>query len=233
MELYGTKQVAEKLNLSVRTIRAYISREVFPVTTIRERPYTTKQTLENLLYLKSRGIPLTHYVENLDKPHKDGYNPENMSLRDFVDKGWTPRYSREYYLTNQNQKYSSGMGDPAQTDMFEEATYVKPKYLQLHGTDNDYDVPTTMYLREKEDMTAEELRQVVNDILQELKDYELELAKKDKGYTGRTIQVEKSGTGELMRELQKTIADQERDMYKLDKRVQELQKRIENLKKSK
>ena len=231
MELYGTKQVAEKLNLSIRTIRAYISREVFPVTTIRERPYTTKQTLENLLYLRSRGIPLTHYVENLDKPHKDGYNPENMSLRDYTEKGWTPRYSREYYLKNQKQSY--GMGDPAQTDMFEEATYVKPKYLQLHGSDNDYEVSTHMYLREKKDMSAEELRQVVSDILQELKDYEEVLAKKDKGYTGRTIQVEKSGTGELIRELQKTIADQERDIYKLDKRIQELQKRMENLKKSK
>jgi polyhydroxyalkanoate synthesis regulator phasin len=125
------------------------------------------------------------------------------------------------------------MGDPSQTDMFEEATYVEPKYLQLHDSRNDFDVINHMYLKTKEDMSAEELRKVVDDILQELKDYEGELAKKDKGYTGRTIQVEKSGTGELIRELQKTIAEQERETYKLDNRIQELQKRIESLKKSK
>jgi polyhydroxyalkanoate synthesis regulator phasin len=125
------------------------------------------------------------------------------------------------------------MGDPSQTDIFEEATYVKPKYLQLHDTQNDFNVLPTMYLREKEDMSAEELRKVVDDILQELKDYEGELAKKDKGYTGRTIQVEKSGTGELIRELQKTIAEQERETHKLHNRIQELQKRMESLKKSK
>jgi len=227
MDLYGTKQIAEKLEMSVKTIRAYISREYFPVVIKYSKCYVSKETLENLLFLKSRGFPLSSYVETLEKPHKDGYNPERMSLEDYKSKGWSPRWYR-------GQTYrTSGMGDPSQTDMFEEATYVKPKYLQLHGSENDFDVLPTMYLREKEDMSAEELRQVVNDILLELKDYEKELVKKDKGYTGRTIQVEKSGTGELVRELQKTIAEQERDIHKLDKRIQELQKRMENLKKSK
>jgi len=230
MELYGTKQIAEKLNLAVHTIRAYITREHFPVVVRFNRTFITKETLENLLYMRSRGMPISRYVEMLDKPHKDGFDPDGMSLRDYKEKGWTPRIRREH---SYNQRHSSGMGDPAQTDMFEEATYVEPKYLQLHDSRNDFDVSNHMYLKTKEDMSAEELRKVVDDILQELKDYEGELAKKDKGYTGRTIQVEKRGTGELIRELQKTIAEQERETYKLDKRIQELQKRMENLKKSK
>lgn len=227
MELYGTKQIAEKLNLAVHTIRAYINREHFPVVVKFNRTYITKETLENLLYMRSRGMPISRYVEMLDKPHKDGFDPDGMSLRDYQAKGWTPRPSRKHSYR------ASGMGDPSQTDMFEKATYVEPKYLQLHDSRNDFDVSNHMYLTTKEDMSAEELRKIVNDILQELKDYEEELVKKDKGYTGRTIQVEKSGTGELMRELQKTIAEQERDIYKLDNRIQELQKRMENLKKSK
>jgi len=234
MELYGTKQIAQKLNLAERTIRQYVSFEWFPVTNKHQRTFVSKETLENLLWLRSRGIPLSAYKETLEKPHKDGFDPENMSARDYLSKGWTPRPStiqaREIERYHQR---NSGMGDPSQTDIFEEATYVKPKYLQLHDTQNDFNVLPTMYLREKEDMSAEELRKVVDDILQELKDYEGELAKKDKGYTGRTIQVEKSGTGELIRELQKTIAEQERETHKLHNRIQELQKRMESLKKSK
>lgn len=226
MDLYGTKQIAAKLELSAKTIRAYISREYFPVAIKYSKCYISKETLENLLFLRSRGFPLSSYVETLEKPHKDGFDPERMSLKDYTSKGWSPRYTRtETYR-------ASGMGDPMQTDMWEDKEYIQPKYLQLHGTENenDFDVREYMYLKTKEEMNAEELKDAVNDILSELKEYEALLAKKDKGYTGRTIQVDKAGTRELINELQKTIAEQERDLYKLDKRIVELSKRIELLK---
>lgn len=224
MDLYGTKQIAAKLELSVKTIRAYIGREYFPVVIKYSKCYVSKETLENLLFLKSRGFPLSSYVETLEKPHKDAYDPERMSLNDYKSKGWSPRWMR-------TQSYrGSGMGDPMQTDMWEDKEYIQPKYLQLHDTQNDFGVINHMYLKTKEDMSAEELKDAVNDILSELKEYETLLAKKDKGYTGRTIQVDKAGTRELINELQKTIAEQERDLYKLDKRIVELSKRMELLK---
>lgn len=229
MELFGTKVLAEKLNLSKHTIRQYVCWEYFPITSKYQRTYVSKETLENLLYLRSHDIPIRMYKETLEKPHKDGYDPETMSMKDYTNKGWTPSHGRTYLL-NDRKGYSSGMGDPSQTNMFEETTYVQPKYLQLHDTQNDFGVSNNMYLKTKEEMDAQELKDAVKDILSELKEYEALLAKKDKGYTGRTIQVDKSGTGELIRELQKTIAEQEREMYKLDKRIKELGKRIELLK---
>lgn len=233
MELFGTKVLIEKLNLSKHTIRQYVCWEYFPVTNKSRRTFVSKETLENLLYLRSRGIPLSMYKETLEKPHKDGFDPETMSLKDYTNKGWTPSSGRESALNTKYKyrTYSSGMGDPSQTDMFEETTYVQPKYLQLHDTQQgDFDVKEYMFLKNKEDMDAEELKDAVNDILSELKEYEALLAKKDKGYTGRTIQVDKAGTRELINELQKTIAEQERDLYKLDKRIVELSKRMELLK---
>lgn len=229
MELFGTKVLAEKLNLSKHTIRQYVCWEYFPITSKYHRTYVSKETLENLLYLRSRGIPLSAYKETLEKPHKDGYDPERMSQNDYKSKGWTPSSGRTYLL-NDRKGYSSGLGDPSQTDMFEETTYVQPKYLQLHDTQNDFGVINHMYLKTKEDMDAEELKDAVKDILSELKEYEALLAKKDKGYTGRTIQVDKAGTRELINELQKTIAEQEHELYKLDKRIVELSKRMELLK---
>lgn len=232
MELFGTKVLAEKLKLSKHTIRQYVCWEYFPITSKSERTFVSKETLENLLYLRSRDIPLRMYKETLEKPHKDGFDPEVMSLKDYTNKGWTPSYGRQGAMEfkKNNPSYSSGMSDPAQTDMFEETTYVQPKYLQLHDTQNDFGVSNHMYLKTKEDMNAEELKDAVNDILSELKEYEALLAKKDKGYTGRTIQVDKAGTRELINELQKTIAEQEHELYKLDKRIVELSKRMELLK---
>lgn len=248
---YSRKIAAEKLGINKNTLTNYMSQDLIPRVKVEGLSLIPELTMKNLLWMQSRGIPLTKYLFT-DLPHDDGFKNSHLQkvenriedLRQYVNVLYAGRQSVKYgerdfdeisrtnwhiniavkrrnqILGILNKPTSSGMGDPSQSDMFEEATYVKPKYIQLDGHENDYDVLPTMYLKDKEDMSAEELRQVVNDILQELKDYEAELGKKDKGYTGRTIQVEKSGTGELIQELQKTIAEQEEKLeteYRRDK----------------
>jgi len=101
---------------------------------------------------------------------------------------------------------SSGMGDNGSDSTTD--VYDAPKELIIWGEDQ-----TTM--------SVTQLRKKVSSLLEELKVYEDALREKDKGYTGRTISASAPG---LVKELQQTIAEQERELEKKDKELKKQEK---------
>ena len=98
-------------------------------------------------------------------------------------------------------KRSSGLGNngsDSTTDIYD-----APKELIIWGEDQ-----TTM--------SIPNLRKKVKSLLDELELYEDALREKDKGYTGRTIVASAPG---LVNELQQTIAEQERQIERLEKHI--------------
>jgi hypothetical protein len=98
----------------------------------------------------------------------------------------------------------SGLGDNAGLDSSN--VYKVPEYLMLWGSD-------------PEKLSKVELRKAVAEKLKDLELYETALKKLDKGYTGRTIHVNKPG---LIDELQQTIAEQEKEILSLEKELSKL-----------
>lgn len=118
---------------------------------------------------------------------------------------------RDHYTKPERVQYtqrSSGLGDAAGLDSSETNVYDVPEYLVLWDGD-----PSKMKITD--------LRKKIKSLLDELNTYETALKEKDKGYTGRTIVASTPG---LVGELQKTIAEQEKEIEGYLKRIAKMEK---------
>ena len=104
------------------------------------------------------------------------------------------------------------MGDAAGLDSSETNVYDVPEYLVLWDGD-----PSKMKITD--------LRKKIKSLLDELNTYETALKEKDKGYTGRTIVATTPG---LVGELQKTIAEQEKEIEGYLKKIAKMEKGSKN-----
>lgn len=114
-DLVSLKEVSKVTGIKLASLRVYKSHDVFPTLTQLGRLYVTKETMENIRWLISKGIPLHQYNQVDNKPHKDEYNPKSIRLRQI-------QYSK------------SGLGDGPELDSTSDP-YEVPKYLQVWDLD--------------------------------------------------------------------------------------------------
>ena len=188
MHLNNLQTIAAALDLTVSSLRVYVSNDYFPYVKLGNRIFVTNETLENLKWMKEQGLPLSQYNGMDGKPFKDGRG----SMTEWNEFNSVKPFKR-----------SSGLGDngsDSTTDIYD-----APKELIIWGEDQ-----TTM--------SIPNLRKKVKSILDELKVYEDALREKDKGYTGRTIVASAPGlVGELQQtiaEQEKELEKREKELKK-------------------
>lgn len=159
---YSLRVAAEKLGIHRNTLTNYMGQDLIPRINIEGLVLVPEPTMKNLLWMQSRGIPLTKYLFT-DLPHDDGFKDLQLQKVEKEINNQGQELNR-LYAGRQNVKYNEPdyqsimrvhsyynqavkrknqilgiLNKPTNSGMGDNATmepdtnYVRPEFLQLWG----------------------------------------------------------------------------------------------------
>lgn len=159
---YSLKIAAEKLGIHRNTLTNYMGQNLIPRVNLEGLVLVPEPTMKNLLWMQSRGIPLTKYLFT-DLPHDDGFKEVELkkvkeyiyqaqqSLQRYAEGRQSVKFGERYYQEIQNLQYQirnlikrqndiqGNASQPINSGLGDNATmdpdtkYVQPEFLQLWG----------------------------------------------------------------------------------------------------
>lgn len=159
---YSLKMAAEKLGIHRNTLTNYMGQELIPRVNLDGLVLVPELTMKNLLWMQSRGIPLTKYLFT-DLPHEDGFKDlqhkkaeeaiylNRQELNRLYGGRQNVKYGEPYFqeisrlqyrvesLRKHQDKILGNFSKPTNSGFGDSATmdpdtkYVQPEFLQLWG----------------------------------------------------------------------------------------------------
>lgn len=159
---YSLRIAAEKLGIHRNTLTNYMGQDLIPKVNLDGLVLVAEPTMKNLLWMQSRGIPLTKYLFT-DLPHDDGFKDlqhkkgeeliyrMRQELTNFFGGRQNVKYGERYFQEisslqfniEQKRKHQDkilgNFNKPTNSGLGDNATmdpdtkYVQPEFLQLWG----------------------------------------------------------------------------------------------------